>query len=39
MPIFDLHQQVIADYRDFVQSFITVADARAPEYVERALIG
>jgi len=38
MPIFDLHQQVIADYRDFVQSFITVADARAREYVERALV-
>ncbi|MCR4413455.1 MAG: DEAD/DEAH box helicase [Thermoguttaceae bacterium] len=38
MSIFDLHQQVLADYRDFVRSFFTVADARARKYVERALV-
>lgn len=38
MNIFDLHSTVIADYRDFVRSFFTVADARAREFVERSLI-
>jgi Lhr-like helicase len=38
MSIFDLHQQVIADYRGFVQSFFTVADTRASDYVRRALV-
>ena len=38
MSVFDLHSQVLADYRDFVRSFFTVADDRAREYVERALI-
>jgi hypothetical protein len=38
MSIFDLHSTVLTDYRDFVQSFFTVADDRAREYVERALV-
>jgi Lhr-like helicase len=38
MSIFDLHSHVLADYRDFVRSFFTVADTRAREYVERALV-
>jgi hypothetical protein len=38
MSVFDLHSQVVADYRDFVRSFFTVADNRAREYVERALV-
>ncbi len=38
MTIFNLHSAVIADYRDFVGSFFTVADRRAREYVERALV-
>ncbi|MGQ9607567.1 MAG: DEAD/DEAH box helicase, partial [Thermogutta sp.] len=38
MSIFDLHQQVIADYRDFVRSFLLVADDRAREFVDRALV-
>lgn len=38
MSVFDLHSQVLADYRDFVRSFFTVADDRAREYVERALV-
>ena len=38
MSVFDLNEQVITDYRDFVQSFFTVADPRAREYVERALV-
>lgn len=37
MSIFNLHQSVIADYRDFVRSFFTIADARAEAFVERAL--
>lgn len=32
------HEQVITDYRDFVQSFFTVADSRAREYVEHAVV-
>ena len=35
--IFDLHESVIADYRDFVHSFIQIADERAREFVERNL--
>ena len=38
MSIFDLHAAVLADYRDFVCSFFTVADERAQAFVERALI-
>jgi len=38
MIIFDLHSQVLTDYRDFVRSFFTVADDRAREFVERALV-
>src|SRR5262245_43483082 len=37
MSIFDLHRSVLADYRDFVRSFFTIADERAQEYVELAL--
>jgi hypothetical protein len=36
--IFDLHSTVISDYRDFVRSFFNVADARANDYIERALV-
>lgn len=38
MSIFNLHAAVLADYRDFVCSFFTVADERAQAFVERALI-
>lgn len=38
MSVFDLHSQVLADYRDFVRSFFTVADQRAREFVEHALV-
>ncbi len=35
--IFNLHAQVLADYRDFVRSFFIVADERAQQFVEHAL--
>jgi hypothetical protein len=38
MSVFDLHSTVLTDYRDLVRSFFTVADDRAREYVERALV-
>lgn len=38
MSIFDLHSHVLADYRDFVRSFFIVADARARQFVEYALV-
>jgi ATP-dependent helicase YprA (DUF1998 family) len=38
MSIFDLHAQVLADYRDFVRSFFIVADERARQFVEQALV-
>jgi hypothetical protein len=38
MSIFDLHTQALADYRDFVRSFFTIADDRAQQCVEQALI-
>ena len=36
--IFDLHQTVMADYRDFVHAFVQVADERLADYVARALL-
>jgi hypothetical protein len=38
MSIFDLHSIVLADYRDFVRSFFIVADERARQFVEHALV-
>ena len=38
MSIFDLHAAVLADYRDFVRSFFIVADERARQFVEHALV-
>lgn len=35
--IFDLHSAVLNDYRDFVHSFILIADERAQEFVNQAL--
>jgi len=37
MTIFDLHAAVLADYRDFVRSFILIADARIRQFVDHAL--
>ena len=37
MNIFDPHASVVADYRDFVRSFFTVADERARAFVEQTL--
>ena len=34
MSIFNLHSSVLADYRDFVRSFFTVADDRASEFID-----
>jgi ATP-dependent helicase YprA (DUF1998 family) len=38
MSIFDLHSAVLADYRDFVHSFFRIADERARQFVEHALV-
>ena len=38
MSIFNLHADVLGDYRDFVRSFFTVADDRAREFIERDLV-
>lgn len=35
--IFDLHTSVLTDYRDFVQSFIQIADERARAFVDHHL--
>ncbi len=37
MTIFDLHTAVLNDYRDFVRSFIVIADQRAGAFVNAAL--
>jgi ATP-dependent helicase YprA (DUF1998 family) len=37
MSVFDLHSQVLTDYRDFVRSFFTIADDRAREFVDQAI--
>ncbi|MCX8207815.1 MAG: DEAD/DEAH box helicase [Methanothrix sp.] len=36
--IFDLHRQILEDYRDFVHSFIQITDDRAREFIEQALM-
>ncbi|GIW70795.1 MAG: hypothetical protein KatS3mg102_0337 [Planctomycetota bacterium] len=38
MGIFELHQNVLADYRDFVRSFFLIADERARAFVDKALV-
>lgn len=38
MSIFQLHKSVLDDYRNFVRSFFTIADERAREFVNRALM-
>jgi Lhr-like helicase len=38
MSVFELHGQVIADYRDFVRSFFVISDQRTREFVDRALV-
>jgi hypothetical protein len=37
MSVFEPHSQVITDYRDFVRSFITIADERARDFVDHSL--
>src|SRR6516225_4857348 len=37
MSIFDLHRDVLADYRDFVRSFLVIADEKARRFVDKAL--
>jgi len=38
MSIFNLHSNVLDDYRDFVRSFFTVADDRAREFIDHELL-
>jgi ATP-dependent helicase YprA (DUF1998 family) len=38
MSVFNLHSSVLADYRDFVRSFFSVADDRAREFIEHELV-
>ena len=38
MSVFNLHSSVLADYRDFVRSFFSVADDRAREFIDRELV-
>src|SRR5258708_27092395 len=38
MSIFNLHSNVLADYRDFVRSFFSVADDRARDFIEQELV-
>jgi ATP-dependent helicase YprA (DUF1998 family) len=38
MSVFTLHSNVLADYRDFVRSFFSVADDRAREFIDRELV-
>jgi hypothetical protein len=37
MNIFDLHRDVLADYRDFVRSFLVIADDKVRKFVDDAL--
>ena len=37
MSVFSLHSAVLDDYRDFVRSFLVIADEHARQFVERSL--
>lgn len=39
MNIFTVHQSVVEEYRDYVRSFLPVADERVAEMIERELLG
>lgn len=39
MSIFDFHASVLADYRQYVQSFLTISDDDIRDFVERKLLG
>lgn len=38
MSIFDLHSSVVADYENYVRSFLSIADDRIRNFVEKCLI-
>lgn len=38
MNIFDIHSQIIQQYRDYVSSFLTVADERIEAFIQKHLI-
>ena len=38
MSIFKLHERMIEDYRDFVHSFVWIADERVRQFVEQGLL-
>jgi hypothetical protein len=38
MSIFDLHSSVVQDYQRYVRSFLSIADTRIREFVEKKLI-
>jgi len=38
MSIFELHSSVLADYRDFVRSFFTIADDKVRAFVDKSLV-
>lgn len=38
MSIFDLHSSVVTDYEDYVRSFLSIADDRIRDFVEKRLI-
>ena len=38
MSIFELHSSVLADYRDFVRSFFTIADDNVRAFVDKSLV-
>jgi ATP-dependent helicase YprA (DUF1998 family) len=39
MSVFDLHRRVFSEYREFVRSFVRVADERLRAYVEERILG
>jgi len=39
VSVFDLHRRALAEYRDFVRSFVRVADLRLRAYVEEEILG
>jgi very-short-patch-repair endonuclease len=39
MSVFELHRRVFSEYREFVRSFVRVADERLRAYVEERILG
>ncbi|MDW8358212.1 DEAD/DEAH box helicase [Thermus sp.] len=39
MSVFEVHRRTVQEYRDFISSFVQIADTRLQEYLEKEVLG